>query len=175
LEFLREVLTNATTVAVLMNPNSPDAQGEPEQVQDAAKGAGQRLIILDVSSEQDIAKAFATFVQSGAGALLVGTGAFLTSNRNRVVALEKAHSLPAMHPQREAVVDGGLMSYGTSNIDAFRQAGIYAGRILSGEKPADLPILAPTRYELVINLKTAKALGLTIPPSLLARADEVIE
>ena len=175
LEQLRQIVPKATTIAVLINPNSAEAEAERSDVQAAAQALGQPLIILDVSSDRDIDAAFATFVQRGAGALLVGTGAFTYSHRERLVALAARHALPASYGLREFADAGGLMSYAASITDAYRQAGIYTGRILKGEKPADLPVMQSTKFEFVINLKTAKTLGLDVPQSLLVAADEVIE
>jgi ABC-type uncharacterized transport system substrate-binding protein len=175
LELLRQVVPRATTIAVLANPNTRETELERRDVQAAAQAIGQQLVVLDVGNEHDIEPAFVTFVQRGAGALLVGTGAFMNSHRQRLGALAVRHALPAMFAQRDVVVAGGLMSYGSSNTDAYRQASIYAGRILKGEKPADLPVIRSTKFEFVINLKTAKVLGLDISPTLLALADEVIE
>ena len=175
LELLRQLVPKATTIAVLVNPNTTETQAERSDVQAAAQAIGQQLIILDVSSERDIETAFATFVQRGAGALLAGTGSFMFSNRDRLVALAARHALPASYALREFAVAGGLMSYAPSVTDAYRQVGIYAGRILKGEKPADLPVMQSTKFELTINLKTAKALGLEVPDRVLALADGVIE
>jgi len=175
LEQLRQIVPKATTIAVLINPNSAEAEAERSDVQAAAQALGQPLIILDVSNDRDIDAAFATFVQRGAGALLVGTGSFTYSHRERIVAMAARHALPASYGLREFADAGGLMSYAASITDAYRQAGIYTGRILKGEKPADLPVMQSTKFEFVINLKTAKTLGLTVPQSLLVAADEVIE
>jgi putative ABC transport system substrate-binding protein len=155
--------------------NSPETEGEQRDIQAAAQATGQQLIVLDVRSEREIAPAFATLVQRGAGALIVGSGPFSNSNREQIVALAARHRLPACYALREYATAGGLMSYGASIVDAYRQVGIYAGRILKGEKPGDLPIMRATKFDLIIILKTAQALGLAVPDRLLALADEVIE
>jgi putative ABC transport system substrate-binding protein len=175
LELLRELVPTATTIAMLANPNSPETVVERQDVQAVARAISQQLIILDVNSDQETETAFATFVQRGAGALLCGAGAFFNSRRDRVVALAARYALPTIYVLREFVSAGGLMSYGTSITEGYRQAGIYAGRILKGEGPSDLPVVQSTKFELLINLKTAKALGLAVPAKLLALADEVIE
>jgi putative ABC transport system substrate-binding protein len=175
LELLRQLVPKATTIGLLVSPINPNTEAERRDVQAAAQALGQQLIILDVKSESEIEPAFATFVQRGAGALLVGTGPFFFSNREQVVALAARHALPASYSQREPVVAGGLMGYGASMPDAYHQAGLYTGRILKGEKPADLPVMQSTKFELVINLKTAKTLGITVPLIMQMTADEVIE
>jgi putative tryptophan/tyrosine transport system substrate-binding protein len=175
LELLRQVVPKATTIAMLVQPNMPEAEPERKDVQAAAQAIGLKLITLNVSSDRDIETAFATLVQGGAGALLVGAGAYLNSKRESLIALAARHAIPAMYLVREAVVAGGLMSYGPSQSNAYHQAGIYAGRILKGEKPADLPVLQSTKFEFALNLKTAKALGLDVPMIIQMTADEVIE
>jgi putative ABC transport system substrate-binding protein len=176
LELLHQLVPKATIIAAMSeNSSSPDIEAERRDLLAAAPAIGQQLIVLDVSSDREIETAFTTLVQRGAGALHVGTGSFMSSQRERIVALAARHGVPAIYNWREAVAAGGLMSYAPSITDAYRQAGIYAGRILKGEKPADLPVMLPTKFQLVMNLKTAKALGLTVPDKLLALADEVIE
>jgi putative ABC transport system substrate-binding protein len=175
LELLRQIVPKAATIAMLVNPKHPNTEEERNEVLAAARTIGQQLIVFDVASAQDIDAAYAESIQRGAGALFVGSGAFLTSNRKHLVALAARYRLPAAYAWREAADIGGLMSYGASITEAYRQAGIYAGRILKGEKPGDLPVAQAARFEFVINLKTAKTLGLEFHPQLLATADEVIE
>ena len=175
LDLLRRLVPRATTMAVLVDPNSPYTDAERSDVLSAAQAIRQQLVMRDASSERDIEAAFATFVQRGAGALLVGSGPFMNANRKRIVALAARHALPASYIFREAAAIGGLMSYGPSQGEGYRQAGTYAGRILKGEKPSDLPVMQSVKFELVFNLRTARTLGLDIPPALLALADEVIE
>ena len=175
LELLRQLAPKAATIAVLVSPSTPGTEEERKDIEAAARAIGQQLYIFDVHNGRDIETAFATLVQRGAGALLVGSGPLLNSNRELIVTLAARHRVPALHPLREYAAGGGLMSYGTSITNAYRQAGIYAGRILKGEKPADLPVVRSDKFEFVINLKTAKSLGLEIPDRLLALADEVIE
>jgi putative tryptophan/tyrosine transport system substrate-binding protein len=175
LDMLRQLVPAAATMAMLVGTDTLEARIERRDVELAAQALGQQLIVAPVISEGEFDGAFTSVVERGAKSLLVGTGPLLTSNRGRLVALAARHAIPAIYALREFVEAGGLMSYGASLVEAYRQAGIYAGRVLKGEKPADLPVQAPTKYELVINLKTAKALGLEVPATLLARADEVIE
>jgi putative tryptophan/tyrosine transport system substrate-binding protein len=175
LGLLRELRPGTTRIAVLVDPKFPLTERLVSELRAAALAGGQQLIVLDVSSDREIETAFTTLVQRGAGALHAGIGAFMNSQRERIVALAARHRIPAIYNWREAVAAGGLMSYAPSITDAYRQAGTYAGRILKGEKPGDLPVMQPTKFEFAINLKTAKALGLEIPDKLLALADEVIE
>jgi putative tryptophan/tyrosine transport system substrate-binding protein len=175
LELLTELVPQARTITLLANPNDPNTERVLPIVQEAARTKGVQLSILKASTESEIDSAFASLVQTQAGALVVPTEPFFNSRRAQLLALASRHAIPAIYGWREFAVAGGLISYGTSLIGMRRQAGVYAGKILKGAKPADLPVQQPTRFELVVNLKTAKALGLTVPPSILARADEVIE
>ncbi len=175
LELLSELVPRAKVIALLVNPNNRDAERITRDVQEAARVKGVRLPILKAGTEGEIDAQFATLVQLQAGALVVSADPFFFSRREQVVALASRQAVPAIYEWREFAASGGLISYGTNLTSANRQVGIYAGKILKGAKPADLPVQQPTTFELVINLKTAKTLGLTVPQALLARADEVIE
>jgi putative tryptophan/tyrosine transport system substrate-binding protein len=175
LELLADLIPQANVIALLVNLSNAGAERVVRAVQEAARAKGVQLPILTASTEAEIDAAFACLVQLHAGALVVGSEPFLNSRREQLVALASRHAVPAIYQFREFAVAGGLISYGPSLTAAFRLVGTYAGKILKGAKPADLPVEQPAKFELVINLKTAKALGLTIPQSLLARADEVIE
>ena len=177
LEILRELLPKANVIAVLVNPTNPDSESkrDAQQVEAAARAFGQQIKMLGAGSDQEIDAAFATLVQRGDDALLVMGDPFFNSRREQLVALAERHRVPAIFEWREFAAAGGLMSYGSSITDAYRQIGIYAAKILKGAKPADLPVIQTVKVELVINLKTAKAIGIEVPRIILERADEVIE
>jgi putative ABC transport system substrate-binding protein len=175
LGLLDDLLPKPTVIAALMDTTAAESDADLRAVETAGRALGRHISIVKAVSEREFEAAFAKIIRAGAGALFVGAGPFHYSQRRQLVTLAAHHGLPASYPWREAVEIGGLMSYGASITDACRRAGNYVGRILKGEKPGDLPVELPTKYELVLNLATAKALGLTVPPVLLAIADEVIE
>jgi len=175
LELMIELVPRTPVIGMLVNPKGPDTAFDVRDAQAAASANGQQLKVLNASTEGEIDAAFASFAQQQVGTLLVGTDPLFNTRTKQIVGLAARHRLPTIYPFREFVASGGLISYGASLADAYRQAGNYAGRILKDEKPADLPVVQPTNFELVINLKTAKTLGLTVPQTLLGRADEVIE
>jgi putative ABC transport system substrate-binding protein len=175
LELVAELVPQAKTIGLLVNPTNPNAERAMQKVLEAAGAKGFQLPILKASTESDIDTAYASLVGLHAGALVVAADPFFASRREQLAALASRHAMPAIYPLREYAAAGCLISYGTSLTDTFRQVGVYTAKILAGAKPADLPVQQSTKFELVINMKTAKALGLAVPPSLLARADEVIE
>ena len=176
MELLRELVRNPALIAVLLNPTfTPSFEATSKEIAEAARAAGQRIDVIEARNEREIHSAFKRIEQLQPQALLVGSDPFFNARREQLVTLANHYGIPAIYELREFAAAGGLMSYGTSLTEAYRQVGVYTGRILKSEKPADLPVVQSTKFELVINLKTAKALGVEIPPTLLARADEVIE
>jgi putative ABC transport system substrate-binding protein len=175
LGLLHELIPQATVVAALANPSFPDTADRLRELQEAAPTLGKQIQVVNAATASEIDAAFASFAQRRPDALIVVTDPFMTARRYQLTALAMRHALPAIYAEREHVLAGGLMSYSTSITEAYHLKGVYTGRVLKGAKPADLPVVRPTRIDLVINLATAKALGLEVPPMLLARADEVIE
>ena len=175
LGLLHELVPQAATIGFLLNPNFPSAEDQSKDMQEAARAIGLHIHVLRANTDREIEAAFETVAQDRIGALAVGASPFFDTRRNTLVALAARHAVPTMYHFREFAAAGGLMSYGIDPVDAYRQVGVYAGRILKGAKPADLPVLQPTKFEFVINLKTAKALSLEIPARLLSFVDEVIE
>jgi len=175
LALLRELVPKAETIAVLQDPNFVAHDAETREIEDAARTLGQKIVIFKAAREQEIDSAFSAIMRSGAGALHVGAGPFINSRRSQLIGLAAFHAIPASYFTAGFVEAGGLMSYGSSQTDAYRRAGTYVARILNGDKAGELPVELPTNFELTINLRTAKALGLTVPPPLLARTDQVIQ
>jgi putative ABC transport system substrate-binding protein len=175
LELLHELVPNITVISMLVNPNFPDTPTQVRDVHEAARALGLRIEVHNASTESEVVEGFAALAREGAGALMISADPFLTSRPDRVAALAARHRLPTIGPLRDFAEAGGLITYGPNLADSYRQAGIYVGSILKGAKPADLPVLQPTKWECVINLKTAKALGIDVPPKLLVFADETIE
>jgi putative ABC transport system substrate-binding protein len=175
LGILHQLVPQAETIAVLLNPNFPPYERQLRDVQEAARAIGLKIHVLRVATDREIDAAFDTVVQEHIAAIMVAADPFFDTRRNKLVALAASHAVPTMYHFREFAAAGGLMSYGIDSLDTYRQVGVYAGQILRGAKPANLPILQPTKFEFVINLKTAKALGVTIPSGILSTADEVIE
>jgi putative ABC transport system substrate-binding protein len=175
MEMLRDLVPDATTVAVLSDPNYAAIEDELVGIEAAGRTLGRRVVVVKAATEADFEAVFVEMVQAGTGAVLIGGGPFFGSKRRLLAALALRYKLPSIFDLRESVVDGGLMSYSASIRAAYRQGGLYVGKIIKGAKPSELPVLQPTKFELVINLATAKALGVDVPPTLLARADEVIE
>ena len=175
LELLRDLIPQATTIAMLVNLNYPSASTEVQETEAGARSLGLQLHVFNATVESEFERAFAAITAQRVAGLLVGDDPFLQSRRDKLVQLAANHAIPAIYFSRDFSDAGGLMSYGPSIIDAYRLVGFYIGRVLNGERPADLPVIQPTKFDLVINLKTAKALQLTVSPTLLARADEVIE
>jgi ABC-type uncharacterized transport system substrate-binding protein len=175
LELLHDLAPKAGFIGVLVDPTYAGSRADLREIEAAARAIGRKFVVVEAATERDFEPAFGRIVQAGAGAVLVNGGPFFTSQRRQLVALAARHAIPAIYDQRDYVAAGGLISYSGSFTGAYRQAAIYAGRILKGAKPSELPVLQPTTFELIINMKTAKALGLTIPQSVLLRADEVIQ
>jgi putative ABC transport system substrate-binding protein len=175
LELLSEILPNASAMALLVNPKNPNSEPDTRIIRAAAQALGRRIEVLKATSETDLETAFAAIMEQRLGALFVNIDSFFADRADQLVALAARHHVPASYPLRYFVAAGGLMSYDANYADTWRRAGIYAGRILKGDKPGNLPVLQPTRFDLVINLKTARELGLDIPPKVLALANEVIE
>jgi putative ABC transport system substrate-binding protein len=174
LELLTELAPAVRVIGALVNPNRPGVEAQEQEMLAAAKTAGRELTVLRTGDPRAIELAFATLAERKIAALLIGADAFFNNHRTQIIALAARHAIVAVYPWREFVTEGGLVSYGSNLLEAYRRSGLYVGRILKGEKPADLPVMQPTEIQLAINLKTANALGLTVPPNLLVRADEVI-